>query len=195
MLSAERVIIHFALVLSVPHKTLFVWSSIAVQLGMGVQRGSWKCLGDLIPRAGSVHCAPLLDCVQYGFLWESMDSEGMAPSLESKDSSLGEAYQLHWDLPTTDMDAWAKVMAPDSWIYFPLISKQGEFLTFSQSKKKINTDLEVLDWLPILFTRKLAEVRSFVFCSTHCLMCRVCLGFFRRHACLLKASSLEFLWS
>lgn len=68
----------------------------------------------------------------------SVDSSGKLlilkvwhPLLEPTDSSLGEAYQLHWDLPTTDRDAWAKVLAPDSWIYFLLISKQGEFLTFS----------------------------------------------------------------
>lgn len=41
-------------------------------------------LSDFILRAGSMHCAHLLDCVQYRFLWESTDSEGKASSFGAR---------------------------------------------------------------------------------------------------------------
>lgn len=93
MLSAE--INHsFCLVLAVPHKTpcvVFHCNSF----GNECEKGLLKMLSDFIPRAGSMHCAALLDCVQYGFLWESMDSEGRTPSFGAKGQQPG------WSLSAT----------------------------------------------------------------------------------------------
>lgn len=49
-------------------------------VGNECEKDLLKMLRDFIPRAGSMHCAHVLDCVQDRFLWESVDSEGMAPS-------------------------------------------------------------------------------------------------------------------
>lgn len=170
MLSAENPLNHyFFLVLAVPYKILLVFSSIAIQLGMSMKRTSWKCWVTLYLELGQctvLTCWIVCRIDSSGNLWIL---KAWHPLLEPKDSSVSETYQLRWDLPTTDMDAWPKVLAPDIWLYFPLISKQGEFWTFSQGKKQKQNpknppknqqpDPGVLDWLSIAFTRKLAVVR------------------------------------
>lgn len=129
---------HFlCLVLAVPHKILLVFSSIAVLLGMSVKRTSWKCWGTLYLELGQctvLTCWIVCRIDSSGNLWIL---KAWHPLLEPQGSSPGEACQLHWGLATIDMESWAKVLAPDSWIYFTLISKQGEFWTFSKVKKNL----------------------------------------------------------
>lgn len=95
-LSAERIMINFCLEVTVPHKILIVFSSIANQSRMSVKRASWKCCVFVRVSLELANCT-VLTC----WIVCSIDSSEKLLIPERSSSSWAKRQQLGWSLSVT----------------------------------------------------------------------------------------------